>query len=61
MLDEIFAVCDTVSIMRDGRVISDSAIGKITRPRLVELMVGEKLAKDAANSAHVKRLSARHR
>ena len=57
MLDEIFAVCDSVTIMRDGRVINDSAIGKITRPRLVELMVGEKLAKDAANSAHVKRLA----
>ena len=57
MLDEIFAVCDTVSIMRDGRVISDSAIGKITRPQLVELMVGEKLARDAANSTHVKRLA----
>ena len=57
MLDEIFAVCDTVSIMRDGRVISDSAIGKITRPQLVELMVGKKLAKTSTNSARAKDLA----
>ncbi len=57
MLDEIFAVCDTVSIMRDGRVIRDSAIGKITRPQLVELMVGKELAMSSANSARAKRLA----
>ena len=57
MLDEIFAVCDTVTVMRDGRIINDSAIGAITRPRLVELMVGEKLAKDSANVAQVKRFA----
>jgi ABC-type sugar transport system ATPase subunit len=57
MLDEIFAVCDTVTVMRDGRIINDSAIGGITRPRLVELMVGEKLAKDSANVAQVKRFA----
>lgn len=55
MLDEIFAVCDTVTIMRDGRVISDCAVSEIKRPRLVELMVGERLAKESAKSAKVKR------
>jgi ABC-type sugar transport system ATPase subunit len=55
MLDEIFAVCDTVTIMRDGRIVNDSAIGAITRPRLVELMVGERLARNSANVAQVKR------
>lgn len=44
MLDEIFAVCDTMSIMRDGKVIAESRVQDIDKPRVVELMVGEKLA-----------------
>ena len=57
ILDEIFAVCDTVTVMRDGRAISDGKVADITRPQLVELMVGEKLAMDSANAAHVERLA----
>ena len=44
VLDEIFAVCDTVTIMRDGQVVAESAATDIDRPRVVHLMVGEKLA-----------------
>lgn len=57
MLDEIFAVCDTVTIMRDGCVVHDSPISTITRPRLVELMVGEKLARDSAEASKSKRIA----
>ncbi len=52
MLDEIFAVCDTLTVMRDGRVIAERDIAETTRPKLVELMVGEKLARDSAAAAH---------
>ncbi len=31
VLDEIFAVCDTMTIMRDGRVIAESAVADIDR------------------------------
>ena len=31
MLDEIFAVCDTMTIMRDGKVIAESAVADIDR------------------------------
>ncbi len=31
VLDEIFAVCDTLTIMRDGRVIAESAVADIDR------------------------------
>ena len=55
MLDEIFSVCDTITIMRDGRVVAEHDVAGITRPRLVQLMVGEKLAQDSADAAHVKR------
>ena len=47
VLDEIFAVCDTVTIMRDGRVVAESAVADIDRPRVVHLMVGEKLARES--------------
>ena len=55
VLDEIFAVCDTVTIMRDGRIVAESAIAEIDRPRLVSLMVGERLARESAQAAHQKR------
>ncbi|GIL02467.1 MAG: ribose import ATP-binding protein RbsA 2 [Alphaproteobacteria bacterium] len=55
VLDEIFAVCDTMTIMRDGRVIAESAVADIDRPRVVHLMVGEKLARESAEAAHEKR------
>jgi ABC-type sugar transport system ATPase subunit len=52
VLDEVFAVCDAVTIMRDGRVVAESAIADIDRARLVHLMVGEKLAREATQAAH---------
>ncbi len=55
VLDEIFAVCDTLTIMRDGKVIAESAVADIDRPRVVHLMVGEKLARESARAAHEKR------
>ncbi len=55
MLDEVFAVCDTMTIMRDGKVIAESAVADIDRPRVVHLMVGEKLARESERAAHQKR------
>ena len=43
VLDEVFQVCDSVMIMRDGRVVWNGLVGEIERQRLVDLMVGEKL------------------
>jgi ABC-type sugar transport system ATPase subunit len=55
VLDEIFAVCDTVTIMRDGEIVAKSAVADIDRPRVVHLMVGEKLARESAEAASHKR------
>lgn len=55
VLDEIFAVCDTLTILRDGKVIAESDVAKINRPRVVELMVGEKLARDSAQASSQRR------
>src|SRR5581483_7782654 len=55
VLDEIFAVCDTLTIMRDGAVIAESAVAETDRPRVVQLMVGERLARESAQAALQKR------
>ncbi|MBX3576673.1 MAG: sugar ABC transporter ATP-binding protein [Rhizobiaceae bacterium] len=51
VLDEIFAVCDTVTIMRDGRIVAESDVAAIDRPTVVRLMVGDKLAGEASGAA----------
>jgi ABC-type sugar transport system ATPase subunit len=55
VLDEIFAVCDTLTIMRDGSVVAESTVADIDRPRVVRLMVGEKLARESEIAMHQKR------
>jgi ABC-type sugar transport system ATPase subunit len=56
MLDEIFAVCDTMTIMRDGRIAAETRVADIDRPRAVQLMVGEKLARESFEATHQKRM-----
>ncbi len=56
MLDEIFAVCDTMTIMRDGKVTAETRVADIDRPRVVELMVGEKLARESIGATQQKRV-----
>lgn len=38
--DEVFSLCDTVTVMRDGSYISTSAIADTTEAEIVRLMVG---------------------
>ncbi len=42
-LDEVFAVADRATVMRDGEHIATHAVRDLTRERLIELMVGRKL------------------
>jgi ABC-type sugar transport system ATPase subunit len=42
-LDEVFAVCDRATVMRDGEHIATEPVAALTRERLIELMVGRKL------------------
>lgn len=39
-LDEIFAFCDVVTVMRDGRVIDTRKVGEISRGEMISMMVG---------------------
>lgn len=50
-LDEVFQLCDRVTVLRDGaRVASQEVVG-LTRHSLIDLIVGDELA-DAKSAAH---------
>jgi ABC-type sugar transport system ATPase subunit len=42
-LEEIFAIADVVTVLKDGRVVGARAIDQITRPELIQMMVGRPL------------------
>lgn len=42
-LDEIFELCDRVTVMRDGNVISTRDIADVTRPSMIAEMVGRSI------------------
>jgi ABC-type sugar transport system ATPase subunit len=42
-LDEVFAIADRVTVLRDGAHVATRPIGAVTRDELIELMVGRKL------------------
>ena len=53
-LGEVFDICDTVSVLRNGRDVAESRVSKIDRHRLIELMLGrrfEEMYPDHAPSA----------
>jgi galactofuranose transport system ATP-binding protein len=43
-LDELYAVCDRVTVMRDGRTIAERPMSEISRYELVSMMLGRELA-----------------
>ena len=43
-LEEIFSICDTVTVMRDGQIIGTSPVADVTKDRLVEMMVGREIS-----------------
>ncbi len=45
-LEEIFEICDRVSVMRDGTGVGEATIADINREQLIEMMVGRKLDKE---------------
>lgn len=42
-LDELYAVCDRVTIMRDGRTVAERAMNEVTKLELVASMLGRDL------------------
>ncbi|WP_330172532.1 sugar ABC transporter ATP-binding protein [Streptomyces sp. NBC_01498] len=42
-LDELYEVCDTVTVLRDGRLVHTGPIAELERLRLVSLMLGREM------------------
>jgi ABC-type sugar transport system ATPase subunit len=42
-LNEVLALCDVVTVLRDGRVVQERAVGDLTPDALVSAMLGEEL------------------
>lgn len=42
-MEEIFEICDDITILRDGRVIDTARIADITKDEIIEKMVGRKI------------------
>jgi rhamnose transport system ATP-binding protein len=43
-IEEVFAICDTVTVMRDGAVVHDGQIAAMTPDEMVRRMVGRELS-----------------
>jgi ABC-type sugar transport system ATPase subunit len=50
-LDEIFALCDRVAVLRDGKLVAVRAVAATTRAEIVELMTGKAAAAAHAHAA----------
>jgi simple sugar transport system ATP-binding protein len=50
-LEDVFRVCDSVTVLRDARHILTAGIGDVTMPELVEAIVGEQPPAAAARRA----------
>jgi rhamnose transport system ATP-binding protein len=51
-LDEVFEICQRVTVMRDGRQVLSSAVAGLTADALVRAMVGRDLEGSAADGSH---------
>jgi galactofuranose transport system ATP-binding protein len=50
-LDEVFRVCQRVTVLRDGRLVHSGPVGETTRLRLVATMLGREIAEVRAHGA----------
>jgi ribose transport system ATP-binding protein len=51
--EEVFALCDKVSVLRDGRLVGTKRIADLTQPELVTMMIGREVTQ-----VHLGRLDA---
>jgi ribose transport system ATP-binding protein len=51
-LEEIEAVADRFTVLRDGEVVGGGRVGEVTRERIVEMMVGRAVTEQYPRTAH---------
>jgi monosaccharide-transporting ATPase len=52
-LDELYTVCDTITVLRDGAVVADADIGSLSKYDLVATMLGRQLTDAEARGRHL--------
>ena len=53
-LDELYAVCDRITVMRDGRTVYAGEMSSISRLELVEQMLGREIRSEGAQTGFVR-------
>jgi ABC-type sugar transport system ATPase subunit len=53
-MEEIFRLCDTVTILRDGTHVATRPTSELTQPALVQMMIGRPLAEYFPSHVHAK-------
>jgi ABC-type sugar transport system ATPase subunit len=51
-LDEVFEICNRVTVLRDGKLVASKAIEELDRPTLVDMMVGDIESRSIAAAAN---------
>ena len=51
-LDEIFKLCDVVTIIRDGKVIDTRLVGELSRNDMIQKMIGREIEKEYPERPH---------
>jgi ABC-type sugar transport system ATPase subunit len=51
-LDEVFEIADTITVLRDGRYIGTEPVEKMTRTRMIEMMVGRSIENEFPKHRH---------
>jgi ABC-type sugar transport system ATPase subunit len=57
ILDELFAVCDTATVLRDGRAVAECRISDISRQELVEHMIGRALGAETPGTRQARHVA----
>lgn len=60
-LDELYEVCDKVTVLRDGRLVHTGPIAELERLRLVSLMLGREMGEVSGEGHQVHRRPSRGR
>jgi len=53
-MEEIFEIADSVTVLRDGNLISTDEIKSVTKSEIIEKMIGKKLSEERINSRNYK-------
>ncbi|MEA3205822.1 MAG: galactofuranose transport system ATP-binding protein, partial [Verrucomicrobiota bacterium] len=60
-LNELFAVCERVTVMRDGRTVLVASLAEVSKLKLVTTMIGRELASSAAEQTGFHEIADTHR